>query len=112
MAKVLITSALKQSIYVQFKDESILIFERMKALETSPKRGKTLSSVGGIVIKELRYGKYRFYFLTDGHMLKFGSTDELASLVIKFVKMSNKKSQQNVINELKKTLQSFGFQGF
>jgi len=112
MAKVIITKALREEIFFRFKAESEAIFQRMKQLESQPARGKPLGSAGGIVIKELKYQKFRFYFITDGHVLKFGSADELASLLIKFVKMSDKKDQQKTIEIIKNILKSLGFEGF
>ena len=112
MAKVIITKALQEEIFSKFKGNSENIFLRMKQLEAYPSRGKALGSVGGVVIKELKYEKFRFYFITDGHMLKFGSADELAVLLIKFVKMSEKKDQQKAINAIKNILKSIGFEGF
>ena len=84
----------------------------MKSLEENPDKGKMLSSVAGIVVKEIKCGKYKFYFIIDGYMSKFGTEIELSSLIIKFVKMSEKKDQQKVINEIKDVLKSFGFEGF
>src|SRR3989338_8248734 len=97
MAKVIISIALREEIYAKFKGESGKIFIQMKQLELHPNKGKALGNVGGIVIKEIKYGKFRFYFITDGHVLKFGSADELAVLIIKFVKLSEKKDQQKAI---------------
>ncbi|MFH1073097.1 MAG: hypothetical protein V1743_06740 [Nanoarchaeota archaeon] len=109
MAKVIITASLKEEIFKRFKAESERIFIQMKSLEKEPHKGKALSHIAEIVIKELKYEKYRFYFITDGRILKFGTEDELAALLIKFVRMSDKKSQQKVINEIKTILQSMGF---
>lgn len=112
MAKVIITKALREEVLSKFKTESEKIFLRMKELESIPSKGKALGSVGGIVIKELKLGKFRFYFITDGHVLKFGSADELAFLLIKFVKMSEKKDQQKTISSIRNILKSLGFEGF
>jgi hypothetical protein len=109
MAKVVITASLKEEIYKRFKAESEKILLLMKSLETEPHKGKALSHVAEIVIKELKYGSSRFYFITDGRMLKFGTEDELAALLIKFVRMSDKKNQQKTINEIKNALKSMGF---
>ncbi len=110
MAKVLITKALQEEIFSKFKAESESIFLRMKQLESDPKRGNAVGNVGGVVIKELKHEKFRFYFITDGHVLKFGSADELARLLIKFVKMSEKKDQQRTIETIKDILKSIGFE--
>jgi len=112
MPKVIISNLLREEILKRFKTESEKIFLQMKSLEASPHKGKALSHVEGIVIKELKYDKYRFYFITDGHVLKFGTEDELAALLIKFVRMSEKKDQQKAINEIKNVLKSLGFEGF
>ena len=110
MVRVIITDLLVKEIIRRFKGESEKIFVFLKSLEKHPKKGKSLSNVGGVSIKELKHGKYRFYFITDGHMLKFASEDELATLLIKFVRMSEKKDQQKVIDEIKGVLKSFGME--
>lgn len=110
MAKVKISDSLREEIYKKFKENSLEIFNLMRNLESYPPKGKELGNVAGIVIKELPYEKFRFYFITDGHILKFGTEDELASLLIKFVKMSEKKDQQKTINKIKDILKSMGFE--
>ena len=110
MARVIITDLLVKEIVRRFKGESHKIFLLLKSLERHPKKGKSLSNVAGVAIKEFKHGKYRFYFITDGNMLKFASEDELANLLIKFVRMSEKKDQQKVIGEIKAVLKSFGME--
>lgn len=112
MPKVIISKSLVEEIIRKFKQESEQIFLLMKTLENSPSKGKALGKVGGIVIKELKYIKFRFYFLTDGHVLKFGTEDELTNLLIRFVRMSEKKDQRKVISEIKNVLRSFGMDSF
>ncbi|MFH1409538.1 MAG: hypothetical protein ABIH34_06515 [Nanoarchaeota archaeon] len=112
MAKVFITPSLKEEVLKKFKAVSERIFLIMKSLEQNPHRGKALGHVAEIVIKELKFEKYRFYFITDGRILKFGTEDELASLLIRFIRMSEKKNQQKTIAEIKNILKSFGFDGF
>ena len=109
MAKVIISNALKEEIFKKFKASSTDIFLLLKSLETQPCKGKSLGHVGKTIVKEIKRKKFRFYFITDGHMLKFGTEEELANLLIKFVKMSEKKDQQKTINEIKNILKSFGF---
>ncbi len=112
MAKVLITNILRDEIFSKFKSKSEDIFRRMKQLEDNPNQGKIIGNAGGVAIKELKYEKFRFYCITDGHLLKFGSDDELAGLLIKFVRMSEKKDQQVTISKIKNILNSFGFDWF
>lgn len=112
MAKVIITKRLEEEINKTFKKESTKIFESMRNLEENPQKGKPVGQVSGIVIKELRYESYRFYFITDGYKLKMLQKEELKDLLIKFVRMSDKKDQQKVIDEIKNVLRNLGEEGF
>lgn len=112
MAKVIIVESLEHEILKKFKKESEEIFKLIYELEDNPYKGKELSRVSGIVIKELRYKSFRFYFITDGFKIKFMKKEELNDLLIKFVMMSDKKTQQKTIEEIKKVLRSFGERGF
>lgn len=112
MAKVIITLQLKEEIYTRFKGQSTKIFELMYALADNPHKGKPLGNVGALVIKELRYENYRFYFITDGFKIKVLKKEELDYLIIKFVRMSDKKTQQKTIDEIKEILRKLGETGF
>lgn len=112
MAKVVIAETLKNEILKKFKEESKAIFRQMYSLQENPNKGKLLGSVGGIVIKELKYKNFRFYFITDGYKLKLMNESNLVDLLIRFVRMSDKKDQQKTINEIKKILVNFGPEGF
>lgn len=112
MARVIITKSLELEINKKFKKESIDIFELMSTLEDNPKKGKYISKVGNIVIKEIRYESNRFYFISDSYKLKFLGVDELGDLLVKFVRMSDKKNQQKVIDEIKDVLKVIGEKGF
>ena len=98
MAKVEISSGLKNEILKKFKEESKKIFKLMFSLKENPKKGKPIGNIKGILIKELKYKSFRFYFITDSFKLRILSVDELNELLIRFVRMSNKKNQQKVIN--------------
>ena len=112
MAEVSIEKNLKDEILKKFKKESKTVFRLMYSLKESPKKGKLLGQVGGIVIKELKYKNFRFYFITDGYKLKIMDESKLVDLLIRFVRMSDKKDQQQTINEIKKILINFGSKGF
>jgi hypothetical protein len=112
MAKVVITKSLEKEINKKFKKESVEIFELMYSLRENPKKGKELGQVSGIVIKEIRYKGFRFYFITDGLKIKLLEINELNDLLIKFVAMSDKKSQQKTFDEIKRILKTFGEVGF
>ena len=111
MAKVSIAETLKNEILKKFKEESKIIFGQMYSLKDNPKKGKLLGNVGGIVIKELKYKSFRFYFITDGYKLKIMDESKLTNMLIRFVRMSDKKHQQQTINEIKKILMHFGSKG-
>ncbi len=112
MAKVEIIDSLAREIKKRFKGESHEIIKLLRSLEKNPKKGRSLGNVGGIVIKEIRYKKYRFYFVTDGYKIKVYGISELKDLLIRFVRMSDKKAQQKTINEIRNILRSFGSEGF
>lgn len=112
MAKVKIASSLFQEIQKKFKGESYNVIDLLETLEKNPKKGKELGNVGGIVIKELKYKNFRFYFITEGYKIKVMSESELIDLLIKFVRMSDKKDQQKTIKEIRYILRQFGPEGF
>jgi hypothetical protein len=112
MAKVEIVKSLYEQINKKFKQESIEVFQHLKSLEVSPQKGKSLGAVGGIVVKELKYKSFRFYFITDGFKLKCFNEESLVELLFRFVRMSDKKHQQKVINEIKNILKIIGPKGF
>lgn len=112
MAKVEIVSSLFEEIQKRFKGEAHEIVDLLEALEENPRKGKEIGSVAGILIKELKYKSFRFYFITDGFKLKCLNDKELINLLIKFVRMSDKKSQQKTIEEIKNILRKVGGEGF
>ena len=112
MAKVEIIDSLAKEIQKKFRGESNEIVSLLRTLEQNPHKGKFLGQVGEIVIKELKYKSFRFYFLVDGYKLKIYSREELANLLIKIVRMSDKKSQQETINKIKNILLKIGSRGF
>jgi len=101
-----IVKELFEEIEKKFKKEAEKIFALIKSLEKNPNKGKLLVNVGGIIIKELKYKSFRFYFITSGHKLKLIGREETINLLIRFVRMSDKKNQQKTINEIKKVLQA------
>lgn len=111
MARVEILESLKDEIIKKFKSESKSIFHLMYSLKDNPKKGKKIGCVGGIIIKELKYKSFRFYFITDGYKLKILDIENLNELLLRFVRMSDKKSQQKTINEIKSILKKIGPRG-
>jgi len=113
MVKVKITESLFKQIKKTFsKSEANSIMDLIETVEENPKKGKELANVGKVVIKELKYKKFRFYFITDGYKIKFLEISELQNLLIKFVAMSDKNKQQKTIDEIKYVLKNLGSEGF
>lgn len=112
MARVEIAENLKDEIIKKFKEESKILFRQMRSLEENPQKGKELGNVAGIVVKELKYKNFRFYFITDGYKLKIMSESNLVDLLMRFVRMSDKNRQQETINEIKHILITIGPSGF
>lgn len=112
MARIEITRPLFEAIEKKFKAQAEAVFDLIEATATNPHKGKELSTVGGVVIKEIRYEGFRFYFIADGHALRFASEEELADLLLRFVRMSDKKTQQKTIEEIKEILRTIGPSGF
>lgn len=108
MAKVKIVDSLFNEIEKKFKGESHKVIDLIESLECHPNKGKFLGNVGGILIKELRYKSFRLYFITDGFKLKCLDNEGLVDVLIRFVRMSDKKSQQKIIDEIREILQKIG----
>ena len=112
MVKVEIVESLYNEILKRFKKESVTVLQHLKSLEESPKKGKVLGAVGNILVKELKYKGFRFYFLCDGFKVKCLSKEELTDLLMRFVRMSDKRHQQEAIDDIKTILQKIGPGGF
>lgn len=112
MANVLILPELVRQIQKVFKKRADKIYDLMQELELYPSKGKPLGHAGNIVIKEIKYESFRFYFITGGHKLKCLNAQELRNLLIKFVRMSDKGNQQKTIDEIKRILDILGFDDF
>ena len=113
MIKVTILKKLVLEIKRKFnRVEANKIIDLLYTLQENPNKGKLLGSVGGLLIKEIKYKTFRFYFVTDGYNLLCYSKEELCDVLIQFVRMSDKKYQQKTINEIKHILLTIGPAGF
>ena len=112
MAQVEVIPSLYEEIRKKFKHQSVEVLEHLKSLESSPHKGKLLGNVSGIVIKELKYEGFRFYFVTDGFKLQCYDQEKLVNLLLRFVRMSDKNQQQQTIKEIKHVLRTIGAGGF
>lgn len=112
MAKIEIAESLTREIIRKFNQKQANeIIDLLYTLEEHPQKGKLLGTVGGIVIKELKYEGFRFFFITDGFTLRCMDEEKLADLLLRFVRMSDKKHQQETIEEIKKILRTIGPSG-
>jgi hypothetical protein len=112
MPRIEIAESLAKEIVKRFsKSQAMEIADLLESLERSPNKGKMIGHVGGIAIKELKYNGFRFYCIFDGFTLQTMSEENLVDLLFRFVRMSNKKDQQIVINEIKEILKKIGPSG-
>ncbi|MFH1510211.1 MAG: hypothetical protein ABIF10_00845 [Candidatus Woesearchaeota archaeon] len=113
MAEVFFSESFTRELKKKFSEkEGNTILDLLETLRDNPKKGKEIGEVGGVIIKELKYKKFRLYFITDGYKVKFLKAEELKDLIIKVVRMSEKKDQNKVIEEIKHILRSLGEEGF
>ena len=76
---------------------------------TSPSEGNFVALIANIVIREKRLKSFRFYFIVQDSKKHIITKKELKNLIIKFVALSKKNNQQQVIDKLKEDLKKFGF---
>ena len=80
-----------------------------KLAETTPSDGDFVALIANIVIRERRLKTFRFYFITDDTRKHVVTKEELKEFLIKFVALSKKNNQQEVIDKLRSDLKQFGF---
>lgn len=112
MVTIEIVESLFEEIENTFKGRSTEVFDLIETLELNPHKGKAVGTAGGFVVKEIKYEKFRFYFIIDSFKLKCFNEKELIDLLIRFVRMSDKKDQQKTIDEIKRVLIVIGPSGF
>ena len=82
------------------------IKEVFSSLKQNPYKGDLLHVLGTVVLKEIRYKTFRFYFLTSNNLIKFIASTDLEKELIRFIKMSKKNDQQKVIDEILEKLRN------
>ena len=113
MARIELTRSFVRQLSKRFSEhEANKVLDLIETLEDTPRKGKTLGNIGSVVIKELKYKKFRFYFLVDGWSLKCVDEEHLKDLLLRFVRMSDKKRQQQTLDEIKNILVRIGPNGF
>jgi len=112
VVRLIITESLYAEIEKKFKKEAGKIIDLLMSLKQQHSKGKIIGVAAGLTIKELKYKSFRFYFIIDGFKLKCLDEENLEDLLIKFIRMSDKKTQQKTINEIRKILITLGPSGF
>lgn len=80
-----------------------------KLSQASPSEGDFVALIANIVIREKRLKTFRFYFISQENRKHIITKKELKEFIIKFVALSKKNNQQQVIDRLKDDLKRFGF---
>ena len=112
MTRIVIMPSLAKTISKTFsKAEAHKVIDRIESTAAQPRKGKTLGAVGGLLIKELKYKKYRLYFIVDHDQLRYYDQEGLAELLLMFVRMSDKKHQHDTIDEIRRVLKTIGPEG-
>ena len=89
------------------KSEAKILVKKLP--ETSPSEGDFVALVANIAIREKRLKTFRFYFIMDETRKHVITKEELKEFLIKFVALSKKDNQQEVIDKLKSDLKRHGF---
>ncbi|MFP4656119.1 MAG: hypothetical protein ACLFNK_00900 [Candidatus Woesearchaeota archaeon] len=105
MIRIIVLNSLRNEILKNLKQEATKVYSLIDQLKENPNKGKTLGNVGGILIKELRFKSFRFYFVVDGNELALFNKGKLEDLLIKFIEMSKKNNQQSTIERIRKILE-------
>lgn len=114
MIKIYVYKQLEKEINKRLsKKEADNVFLHFYSLKQNLFKGDTITNIGSILVKELKYKKFRFYFIQSKDTLKLLSEEDLKQRIIKFIAMSDKsKEQQKIINKIKENLLDKGFEWF
>jgi len=104
MIRIVITKELRNNIFKTFKQDSRNVYKLLLSLKKQPNKGKLISTIGTMLLKELKYRSFRFYFIIDGNSLYLFNAEKLEELLIQFMKMSKKNDQQKTIDKIKEIL--------
>lgn len=77
--------------------------------KTKPTDGDFISIVKDVMIRERKLKSFRFYFVQNNQNIEILTIDEIKDRILKFVAISKKNNQQDVINRLKEDLLKVGF---
>ena len=101
MVVVVVTQSLDRELKKRLnKDEYYKVKRCFLTLKKDPYKGKLLHVIGNVILKELRWKTFRFYFFTSHNLIKILSDTDLEKELVKFVRMSKKNDQARVIQEI------------
>jgi hypothetical protein len=107
MVIVLIDESLVKKLEKRFNKKELHDIKKLfLSLEDNPLQGDMLYVFGNVVLKEKKYGSFRFYFIHSRNILIIKDVDLLKEEIIRFIEMSKKNDQQKVIDKLKVMLRS------
>lgn len=114
MVKIYVTKRLEKDINKRLSPYGAdQLFLQMYSLRDNPHKGDVLTNIGNLLIKELKYKKFRVYFIQSKNTIRVVSADDLRDDIIKFVALSQKgKEQQKTIDRVKNDLLDKGFDWF
>jgi len=114
MVQIYISQSLLKEINKRLsKGEADVCLKLLYSLKENPYKGDIITVVGNILLKEMRFKNFRFYYIHSAKLLKIGLIEDLQSEIIKCIAMSDKsKEQQEVINKIKDNLKKYGFDWF
>ena len=79
-------------------------------MKTKPTDGDYLALVKNVLIRERKLKTFRFYFVQQNDKVEIMTKEEISDRILKFVALSKKNNQQDIIDKLKKELLEFGFE--
>jgi len=104
---------------VQFSKEFVKQFKKIvgknliilnKLSKTLPTDGKHIALIKNIELKEKKLNSFRFYFVQKGNSnVKIMTDEEIKNYLLKFINLSKKNNQQDVIDKLKEELKNNNF---
>ncbi|MFT4250010.1 MAG: hypothetical protein ACMXYD_01475 [Candidatus Woesearchaeota archaeon] len=100
MVHIYVSKKLEKEIVKRLsKKEADDLFLQIYSLKENPHKGDILTNVGKLLVKELKYKKFRVYFIQSKDTLKILGEEDFRDEIVKFVALSQKGSeQQRVIN--------------
>ena len=100
-------SFLKGLVRATSKKEAKAILENLD--ETKATDGKFIALIKDIMIRERKLKSFRFYFVQKNNCVEIMTEEEIKERILKFVALSKKNNQKEVIKKLKDELLENGF---